>query len=209
MTTRAHQHTCTIAARRKKIASIYAVARYRLRVEAAPETGLKVVSQLILTMPRDKCGPWIGGLDDCPDGTLSNAFGRPGPSGLSRLAGLFSAPLSFCAHTHICTSALVPMCTLLILLQPICWITKPSAQKLHAKPKSATDLTTGTPLSDIILRRQPRRSPGPTAATSAASAYTCEVPPNPVCRISPRAGLSQGPRRFTGPQSRSPSEIAL
>ena len=41
---------------------------YRLTVEATPETGLKVPSQVmvekILAIPRDKCGAKIGCLDD-------------------------------------------------------------------------------------------------------------------------------------------------
>ena len=41
---------------------------YRLSVEATPKTGLKVDSQVmvekILAVPREKCGPTVGRLDE-------------------------------------------------------------------------------------------------------------------------------------------------
>ncbi len=41
---------------------------YRLRIEATPQTGLKVISDVmvekILAIPREKCGPRIGRLDE-------------------------------------------------------------------------------------------------------------------------------------------------
>jgi mRNA interferase MazF len=48
--------------------AVFEAPIYRLRVDATPETGLKVASQVmvekILAMPRDKCGSKIGRLDD-------------------------------------------------------------------------------------------------------------------------------------------------